>query len=214
MTGGSTWTKRLKGMPKVAVGKIGVAIAPSNPKRIYALIETIRCVVVAGGGRSADAPLASSPSSCRRHHRVRHKRALRSSRSARRMRFGFDGAMATPIFPTGDFSIPFTAFVHVLPRHGSVDAAARAGRSRSSRCASPATTSRQRSYSDLRGRATARAPGVFVDEEHASPRRYRVSGAIDAALLLRSRGASSRAGKDDVRVVGWMRIPPECVPFP
>jgi hypothetical protein len=40
--GGTTWTKAVNGMPKSPVGKIGVAIAPSNPKRIYALIETDR----------------------------------------------------------------------------------------------------------------------------------------------------------------------------
>jgi photosystem II stability/assembly factor-like uncharacterized protein len=40
--GGTTWTRVTNGMPKqaVGVGKVGVAIAPSNPKRMYALIET------------------------------------------------------------------------------------------------------------------------------------------------------------------------------
>ena len=39
--GGTTW-KRIDGhgMPKPPVGKIDVAIAPSNPKRVYALIQT------------------------------------------------------------------------------------------------------------------------------------------------------------------------------
>jgi len=39
--GGATW-KRIEGhgMPKPPVGKVDVAIAPSNPKRIYALIQT------------------------------------------------------------------------------------------------------------------------------------------------------------------------------
>ena len=39
--GGTTW-KRIEGhgMPKPPVGKVDVAIAPSNPKRIYALIQT------------------------------------------------------------------------------------------------------------------------------------------------------------------------------
>src|SRR3954469_11925967 len=31
------------------------------------------------------------------------------------MRFGFDGAIATPTLPTGDFGIPFTARVQVDP---------------------------------------------------------------------------------------------------
>jgi len=39
--GGATW-KRLtgRGLPTKPVGKVAVAIAPSNPKRVYALIET------------------------------------------------------------------------------------------------------------------------------------------------------------------------------
>ena len=40
--GGTTWKRVTNGMPKqaVGVGKVGVAIAPSNPNRMYALIET------------------------------------------------------------------------------------------------------------------------------------------------------------------------------
>lgn len=39
--GGETWKKlQGKGLPKPPVGKIGVAFAPSNPQKIYALIET------------------------------------------------------------------------------------------------------------------------------------------------------------------------------
>jgi photosystem II stability/assembly factor-like uncharacterized protein len=38
--GGAKWTKITSGMPKPPVGKIDVAIAPSNSKRMYALIQT------------------------------------------------------------------------------------------------------------------------------------------------------------------------------
>jgi len=39
--GGSTWTRlRGRGLPERDVGKVKVAIAPSNPDRVYALIET------------------------------------------------------------------------------------------------------------------------------------------------------------------------------
>ena len=39
--GGATWTRVTgHGLPEQEVGKIGLAIAPSNPKRIYAIIET------------------------------------------------------------------------------------------------------------------------------------------------------------------------------
>ncbi len=38
--GGSTWKRATTGMPKSPVGKIDVKIAPSDPKRVYALIQT------------------------------------------------------------------------------------------------------------------------------------------------------------------------------
>ena len=39
--GGSTWTKLVgNGLPTHVIGKVGLAIAPSDPNRVYALIET------------------------------------------------------------------------------------------------------------------------------------------------------------------------------
>lgn len=38
--GGDTWTKLTDGIPKPPIGRISVAVAPSNPERVYALIET------------------------------------------------------------------------------------------------------------------------------------------------------------------------------
>src|SRR5262249_30918239 len=38
--GGGTWQKLANGLPKSPVGKIDVAIAPSNSKRMFALIQT------------------------------------------------------------------------------------------------------------------------------------------------------------------------------
>jgi photosystem II stability/assembly factor-like uncharacterized protein len=38
--GGNTWKKMTEGMPEGAVGRIGLAAAPSNPRHIYALIES------------------------------------------------------------------------------------------------------------------------------------------------------------------------------
>ncbi len=40
LDGGNTWTKATTGMPRSPVGKIDVAIAASNPQRMYALIQT------------------------------------------------------------------------------------------------------------------------------------------------------------------------------
>ena len=37
---GATWTRLAEGLPKSPVGKIDVSVAPSNPKRVYALIQT------------------------------------------------------------------------------------------------------------------------------------------------------------------------------
>ncbi len=40
--GGQTWTQLLTGLPKEEMGKIGLAISPQNPDRIYAAIELNR----------------------------------------------------------------------------------------------------------------------------------------------------------------------------
>lgn len=37
--GGSTWKKLTEGLPEGTIGNIGLAIAPSNPRHIYALVE-------------------------------------------------------------------------------------------------------------------------------------------------------------------------------
>lgn len=37
--GGDTWTKLTDGIPKSSLGRMGVAVAPSNPQHVYALIE-------------------------------------------------------------------------------------------------------------------------------------------------------------------------------
>ncbi len=38
--GGATWTRLAEGLPKGPLGRIAVATAPSDPERVYALIET------------------------------------------------------------------------------------------------------------------------------------------------------------------------------
>ncbi|MGE0456016.1 MAG: WD40/YVTN/BNR-like repeat-containing protein [Vicinamibacteria bacterium] len=38
--GGDTWKRLRRGLPEPPLGKIAVAVAPSNPRRVYALIET------------------------------------------------------------------------------------------------------------------------------------------------------------------------------
>jgi len=40
--GGATWTKLTAGLPKVELGRVGLAIAPANPDVVYASIEAAR----------------------------------------------------------------------------------------------------------------------------------------------------------------------------
>ena len=40
--GGKTWTKLTKGLPEGDLGRIGVRVAPSNPKVVYAVVEAKR----------------------------------------------------------------------------------------------------------------------------------------------------------------------------
>ena len=54
--GGTTWTQLTTGLPKEGIGRTGIAVAPSNPRRVYAVVD---CLVPdptappppAGGGR-------------------------------------------------------------------------------------------------------------------------------------------------------------------
>ncbi len=38
--GGDSWTRLTNGLPKPPIGKVGLAVAPSNPQVVYALMET------------------------------------------------------------------------------------------------------------------------------------------------------------------------------
>lgn len=42
LDGGATWTKLTNGLPKEHMGRIGLAISPLKPKRVYAIIEAAR----------------------------------------------------------------------------------------------------------------------------------------------------------------------------
>jgi photosystem II stability/assembly factor-like uncharacterized protein len=37
--GGTTWTQLTTGLPKACIGRSGIAIAPSNPRRVYAIVD-------------------------------------------------------------------------------------------------------------------------------------------------------------------------------
>jgi len=39
--GGSTWTQLTAGLPKAGIGRTGIAIAPTNPNRVYAVVDCL-----------------------------------------------------------------------------------------------------------------------------------------------------------------------------
>ncbi len=39
--GGNTWTQLTNGLPKEGIGRTGIAIAPSNPNRVYAVVDCL-----------------------------------------------------------------------------------------------------------------------------------------------------------------------------
>src|SRR2546423_9232525 len=51
MDGGSTWNKLTNGLPKEGIGRTGIAISPTSPKRLYAVVD---CLV-------AEAPPQTEP---------------------------------------------------------------------------------------------------------------------------------------------------------
>ena len=126
------------------------------------------------------------------------------------MRFGFDGAIATPILPTGDLGIPFTAFVHVVPPSCEMWTPLPAP---------PLSIFHVCITSDhMPATIVFGSFGSSDRLEHpvfGSTKRTRshvcsaVGGAIDAAFLLRSRRASKGAGKDDVRIRRMNENPPD-----
>ena len=69
--GGTTWRELTVGLPKAGIGKTGIAVAPSNPRRIYAVVDclvaetpsapsapvdTVAARGGRGGGRGGGAP--------------------------------------------------------------------------------------------------------------------------------------------------------------
>jgi len=75
LDGGETWTKRTSedGLPEGELGRMGIAIAPGNPKKVYALIEnkakngcTAPTMVDSSGSKSAKTRTsATAPSTIR-----------------------------------------------------------------------------------------------------------------------------------------------------
>lgn len=51
--GGTTWKQMTAGLPASGIGRSGIVVAPSNPKRLYAVID---CLVAAPSGGAAPEP--------------------------------------------------------------------------------------------------------------------------------------------------------------
>ena len=54
--GGTTWNQLTNGLPTTCVGKTGIAIAPSNPQRLYAVVDDFL-----PEGAAADTPCPGAP---------------------------------------------------------------------------------------------------------------------------------------------------------
>ena len=54
--GGSTWTQLTHGLPREGVGRTGIAVAPSNPRRVYAVVDCL----VPDTSAPASAPVAAT----------------------------------------------------------------------------------------------------------------------------------------------------------
>ena len=54
--GGTTWNQLTNGLPTTCVGKTGIAIAPSNPRRLYAVVDDFL-----PEGAAADTPCPGAP---------------------------------------------------------------------------------------------------------------------------------------------------------
>jgi photosystem II stability/assembly factor-like uncharacterized protein len=52
--GGKTWKKLTRGLPKEEMGRIGLAVAPTDPDTVYALVETAAANKAGGTFRSTD----------------------------------------------------------------------------------------------------------------------------------------------------------------
>ncbi len=57
--GGTTWKQMSNGLPAEGIGRSGIAVAPSNPRRVYAVVD---CLLPVGGTSAArDTSAAATP---------------------------------------------------------------------------------------------------------------------------------------------------------
>jgi hypothetical protein len=56
--GGDTWKQLTNGLPAQGVGRTGIAVAPGNSRRVYAVVD---CLVPEAGAAAAPAPPNATP---------------------------------------------------------------------------------------------------------------------------------------------------------
>jgi photosystem II stability/assembly factor-like uncharacterized protein len=54
--GGATWQQLTAGLPTGVIGRSGIAVAPSNPRRVYAVVDCLEPEPAAAGGGAAPTP--------------------------------------------------------------------------------------------------------------------------------------------------------------
>jgi photosystem II stability/assembly factor-like uncharacterized protein len=58
--GGTTWKQLTNGLPKEGIGRTGIAVAPSNPRRVYAVVDCLVPLPPTGGAGTAAEPTAGA----------------------------------------------------------------------------------------------------------------------------------------------------------
>jgi photosystem II stability/assembly factor-like uncharacterized protein len=56
--GGSTWKQLTKGLPAEGIGRTGIAVAPSNPRRVYAVVDCLVPLAQGSGAGTVPEPAA------------------------------------------------------------------------------------------------------------------------------------------------------------
>ena len=59
--GGASWTQLTAGLPAQGIGRSGIAIAPSDPRRVYAVIDCLLPGPTPAGGAAPEPPPGSGP---------------------------------------------------------------------------------------------------------------------------------------------------------
>lgn len=54
--GGETWKKLTSGLPKDGIGRTGIAVSASNPRRVYAVVDCLLSDTPPGGGAAPEPP--------------------------------------------------------------------------------------------------------------------------------------------------------------